>query len=248
MMKTVYLAACAAALTATPALAQQEITSRPSIVVVGEGSAERAPDTFRVTADVEGRGATQVEAVRALSEARERVGEGLERLAGLERARVATGSPQVQPTHDPDCGRERYGDTENCPITGYRAAMNLTLEGAPVERAGDAVSLAAERGARNARLDSTTLADDRALQAEANAAAFADARRQADALAQASGQRIVRVLRVQDPGARPFGVAGIESVQDIVVTGSRIQASVPLNVAPPPARIDARLTVVFEIE
>ncbi len=247
-MKTMYLAAFAAVLTATPALAQQEITSRPSIVVVGEGRAERAPDTFRVTADVEGRGATQVDAVRALSEARERVGEGLERLAGLERARVTTGSPQVEPTHDPECGRERYNDSANCPITGYRAAMNLTLEGAPVERAGDAVSLAAERGARNARLEAAILADDRELQAEANAAAFADARRQADALAQASGQRIVRVLRVQDPGARSFGAAGIDAVQEVVVTGSRVRPSVPLNVAPPPARIDARLTVVFEIE
>lgn len=247
MMKMLYLAACAAALTATPALAQQEITSRPSIVVVGSGGAERAPDTFHVSAEVEGRGATQVEALRALAEARERVGEGLARLEGLERAQVTTDAVRVEPTHGPGCGRDDYGEPVDCPIAGYRAAMSLTLEGAPVERAGDAVSLAAERGARNARMQSTSLRDSSVLQAEANAAAFADARRQADALAQASGQRIVRVLRVQDPGSRPFGLS-IADTQDIVVTGMRVQPTVSLSIAPPRVRIDARLTVVFEIE
>lgn len=246
-MKPIF-AAAAILLTATPVLAQDRLSDRPSIIVVGEGEAEQAPDTFRVMADVEGRGATQVDALRHLAGTLDRLGADLQRLEGLQTARLSTGLPQVEPTHAADCNSQRYGgDQDNCPVTGYRAAMSVTLEGAPIARAGDAVSLAAERGARNARLESVYLASDRGLQAEANQAAFADARRQADALAQASGQRVVRILRIQDPGARNYESSATQ-IDEVVVTGSRIRPSVSLNVAPPPVHVTSRLTVVFEIE
>lgn len=241
-------AAAVLLLTGAPALAQDEITSRPSIIVVGEGRAEQAPDTFRVVADLEGRGATQVDALRQLAGTQDRLSADLQRLEGLETARLSTGLPQVEPTHSADCTGQRYGgDEDNCPVTGYRAAMSVTLEGAPIARAGDAVSLAAERGARNARLESVFLAEDRGLQSQANQAAFADARRQADALAQASGQRVVRILRIQDPGTRTYAAPTMQ-IDEVVVTGSRIRPSVSLTVAPPPVRVTTRLTVVFEIE
>jgi len=232
---------------ASPALAQDELSSRPAIVVMGEGQAEAQPDTFRVTADLEGRGATQVQALRELSEAHDRVG-AIAVLEGLDRARLTTSNPQITPTRDPSCGGRDYGDgREDCPITGYVARMGLVLEGAPIARAGDAVSLAAERGARNAAVSDVFLADDAALRAEANRAAFADARRQADTLAQASGQRIVRMLRLQDPGVRAFDAPRAD-VQEFVVTGSRIRPTVSLDLAPPPVRVAARLAAVFEIE
>lgn len=246
-MKPIF-AAAVILLAATPVLAQDRLSDRPSIIVVGEGEAEQAPDTFRVMAEVEGRGATQVDALRQLAGTQDRLSADIQRLEGLQTARFSTGLPQVEPTHAADCPGQRYGgDQDNCPVTGYRAAMSVTLEGAPVARAGDAVSLAAERGALNARLESVYLASDRGLQSQANQAAFADARRQADALAQASGQRVVRLLRIQDPGARSYG-SPTTQIDEVVVTGSRIRPSVSLNVAPPPVRVTARLTVVFEIE
>jgi len=245
-MKPIFAAAIL--LAATPAFAQDGgLSNRPSIVVVGEGEAQQAPDTFRVIAEVEGRGATQVDALRQLAATQDRLSADIQHLEGLQTARFSTGLPQVQPTHAADCGQRYGGDEDNCPVTGYRAAMSVTLEGAPIARAGDAVSLAAERGARNARLDAVYLAADRGLQAQANQAAFADARRQADALAEASGQRVVRILRIQDPGARNYGSPTTE-VEEVVVTGNRIRPAISLNVAPPPVRATARLTVVFEIE
>ena len=160
--------AVAAALfaTATPAAAQ-DLDARPSITVVGRGHVETAPDTFQLTAELQGRGADQVAALRALAEAQRRVAE-VERLNGLRTARLTTSAPNVTPSFDPACGTQGYGrDTGDCPVVGYVASISLALEASPVERAGDALSLASERGARNARIDSFFLKDDQAQSAAA---------------------------------------------------------------------------------
>lgn len=242
-------AAVAALMLATPALAQEGDSARPSITVLGQGHVETAPDTFRLTAELQGRGADQVTALRALAEAQMRVSD-IEKLEGLRSGRLTTGAPSVTPTFDPQCGAQGYGrDTEDCPVVGYVAATSLTLEAAPVERAGDALSLASERGARNARVESFFLKDDEAQSVEAQRAAFADARRQADGLAAAAGQRIVRVLRLQNPNAdRLAARAGFADVQEIVVTGMRAAPAVSLDVAPPPVRTEAQILATFEIE
>jgi uncharacterized protein YggE len=248
-MKIVLQALVAAAL-ATSAAAQDDITTRPSIVVVGEGLAEQAPDRFRVSAEVRGSDTTQVEALRALARSQASVTEGLRELEGLETAAITTSGTSVEPVRPPRCN-ERYDDdgSVDCQITGYLARMSIDLEGSPVERAGDAVSLASERGAQSARLDSFDVSDRAALQARANELAFLDARQQAEAVAAASGQRVTRILRIAQPGARNVGSIDDEGqVEEIVVTGSRMRPTVSLEVAPPPATATARLTVVFEIE
>jgi uncharacterized protein YggE len=241
-------AALAASMLAMPAMAQ-EVEARPSITVVGRAHVESPPDSFRITAELEGRGGDQVAALRALSAVQSRVSD-IEKLEGLERARLTTGAPGVSPTFDPRCGEGGYNrDRENCPVVGYVASIALTLEAGPVARAGDAVSLASERGARNASVQGFYLADDAGQTADAQRAAFADARRQADTLAAAAGQRIVRVLRLQNPDSARFagGIAGY-AVEEVVVTGNRIRQTVSLDVAPPPIRTEAQIVATFEIE
>ena len=241
-------AAIAALMLTTPALAQDSPADRPSITVVGEGRVETPPDRFRVTAEIEGRGTNQVAALRALATVQTRISD-VEKLEGLRTARLTTGAPKVTPTFDPQCGANDYRrDTDSCPIVGYVASTSLTLEAGPVARAGDALSLASERGARNARVESFYLADPAAQSLAAQRDAFADARRQADALAAASGQRIVRILRLQDPDAQRGGGMADGYRDEIVVTGSRIQPAVRLDVAPPPVRTEARVLATFEIQ
>ena len=240
-------AAMAFSMLALPAMAQ-EIEARPSITVIGRGHVETPPDSFRMTAELEGRGADQVAALRALSAVQSRVGE-VEKLEGLKRARLTTGAPSVSPTFDPQCGGDRYNrDADACPVVGYVASLAVTLEAGPVERAGDALSLASEQGARNASVQSFYLAEDASQTADAQRAAFADARRQADTLAAAAGQRIVRVLRLQNPDADRFATGYVaNALAEVVVTGSR-RPSVALDVAPPPVRTEAQIVATFEIE
>ncbi|MDP2763231.1 MAG: SIMPL domain-containing protein [Brevundimonas sp.] len=251
-MKSFACIAVAATVLALPATAQDSFANRPTIVVTGSSEVETKPDQFEVSISIEGRGATQVEALRALATAQSHQMESLPKLSGLTAGRVTTGDITVGPNHDPDCGTGEYDrDTSDCPIIGYSVGSNLTFTGSPAERAGDAISLASELEAVRARLNDYDLVDMRALQDAANRAAFADAERQARMLAEASGRRIVRILRIQDPSARVIDVLAQSpgEIGEVVVTGSRIQsAAVSIAVAPRPVTASARVTVVFEIE
>lgn len=244
-MKTIILALTAQLAITAPVLGQT--SPRPAIVVVGAGHAEAQPDTFTAIARLSGKGADQVAALRSLSEAQTRLGSDLQALDGVEALAVSTSRVSVSPVHG-SCEQDRYGEQrEDCPVTGYVAAVDIQARGTPVSQAGAVVSLIAERGAESVTLDQFDLADRDALDAEASRLAFADARRQADRIAAASGQRITRVLRVEDPQNR-IGAIEVGRAEDVVVTGSRIRPTVDLSVSPPPVIVRKQLSVVFEIE
>ncbi len=246
-MKSFACIALAATAFALPAAAQDSFADRPTIVVTGNGRASAQPDTFSVDASVRGRGATQQEALLSLSVAQGRLIEAWPRLEGLQRGRVTTGHIALDTLHDPECEENARQDAE-CPILGYFATSALTLEGVPAERAGDAISLASELGATTARLDEYSLSNSEALRAEADRSAFADARAQAQRLSEASGRRLVRILRIQDPSAPRYGVSEAMEIDEVVITGSRIRQAVSIAVAPEPVEMTARVFVVFEIE
>ncbi len=248
-MRFLLSAIAALALTATSATAQDLPNDRQTIVVVGEGVAERIPDIFSINVSIQGRGADQVTALRALAGIQTRVSTGLSQLRGLTHSEITTGSLEVEPTFSADCQNDSYRDYEglgDCEPTGFAASNSLTLTAGPVERAGDALSLASELGARSAVFSGGQLSDRTALQAAARQAAYADAVRQAEALATASGQRIVRPLRIVAENYRPARLAA-QTIQEIVVTGSRAP-TVAIDVAPPPIRETMQLSVIFEVE
>lgn len=250
-MKTLACITIAAAAVAWPVAAQVFAPNlpadRPTIVVVGSGSAERAPDTFSVKAAIEESGVNRDAALRAMDATQTRLMQGLVDMEGLTAVRLETEAFSVMPVMDPAC-EQPYGRDRDCPVVGYKATMPLLIVASPVARAGDAVSLASELGAASASLEDFSLTDTRELTSQANRAAFADAEQQARALADASGQRILRVLRVSDANARIYATAGLVAPEEVVVTGSRIRASVPITVAPPPVRVQSSISVVFEIE
>jgi uncharacterized protein YggE len=248
-MKTLACIAVAATALAVPAAAQDSFANRPTIVVTGNGRASAQPDTFTVDASVRGRGVTQNEALRSLAEAQGRLIAAWPKLEGLARGRVTTGNIALDTLHDPECEQNARRD-EECPVLAWFATSELTLEGMPAERAGDAISLASELGATTARLDDYSLSSPEALRAEANRAAFADAQVQAERLSQASGRRLVGILRIQDPSAPRYGdnVGEAMDIDEVVVTGSRIRQAVSIAVAPEPVETTARVIVVFEIE
>jgi len=238
------------ALLVTPAsaLAQDRAEEISTIVVTGEGIGEALPNVFTVNASAQGRGETQAAALRQLAEKQSRLLEQWAQLDGLTEARATTGDISIEPRRDPGCeGAARRDDT--CPVVDYIAYSAVTLRGAPADRAGDAVSLASDLGAVRAGLGEYIFSDRRSLREHANRAAFEDARRQATLLADASGRRLGRIVRIQDPSAARYN-AGDEATQidEIVVTGSRVRPAVSIEAAPEPVRVNARITVVFEIE
>lgn len=250
MMRSATLAALFLA-SACPASAQQALSGPPSILVTGSAEVEAQPDQFQITIGVQGRGATQVEALRDLSVVQARMMEALPTLSGLSRSTVTTGEIALEPMFDPACGAGAYDrNTDDCPVVGYNVASAMTFRGSPAERAGDALSLASELGAGSARIRDYSVSDMRALQDAANRAAFADAERQARMLSDASGRRIVGILRIQDPSSRVIGTEeSAGNLEEVVVTGSRIRgAAVSIAVSPEPVTASSRVTVAFQIE
>lgn len=256
-MRIVALALMAGAF-ASPAWAQDPRPDSASITVVGTARLERPPDRFRIVAEIDGRGTTQVDALAQLAGRQADVAAGLNRLEGLTVAELTTGKPTVRPVRQSGCESD-YRQEGTCPITGYLGETSVVLEGAPVERAGNAVSLAAEKGATSASIQGFFLSDSSALRAEADESAFTSARQQADRLARASGQRIVRILRIQDPDAmRSPGYGGltvdVDELADRVPLGRTVTdfafmaPRVLLDVTPEPVAVSSSLVVVFEIE
>ena len=250
-MKSILLAAVAVLFVATPAVAQQALSGPPTILVTGSGEAEAQPDQFTISLSVMGRGATQIEALQSMAAIQNRMMETLPALEGLTRSGITTGNTALETVYDPACNTDDYrGDPEDCPVVGYSVTSPLTFRGSPAERAGDALSLAAELGAGSARLNSYSVTDLRTVQDAANRAAFMDAERQARMLSEASGRRIVGILRIQDPSARLIGNSEDESVVvDFLATTSRSRSpSVSIAVVPEPVKATSRVTVAFQIE
>ena len=243
-------AACGALMLATaPALAQE----RTTVVVVGEGQAETPPDRFVLDAEIEGRGADQAEAVRRMTESHTTVSDAVTRLRGLTSVEVTTGLPEVTPIYESGCNPAAFGRGAPCPINGYVASMALNLEAGPAERAGDAVSIAAERGARSVRLSRYALSDEAAAQRNALRDAYADARRQAEDIAAASGGRIVAVVRADaTPDNRRtsalIGANFIDPDSDWVSYAEAQSPTTGISVSPEPIRTVRRLTVTFAVE
>ncbi|CAN7385469.1 SIMPL domain-containing protein [Brevundimonas sp. LjRoot202] len=248
-MKTLTcITALVLAAASAPAFAQDRIAEPSTIIVTGEGMGEAQPDVFVVDAAAQGRGATQAEALRALAGVQARLLDGWPRLEGLTQAEATTGATSIEPRRDPQC-EENARREEHCAVLGYVASTAISLRGAPAERAGDALSLASDLGANSARLDEYVLSNRQALRESANRAAFEDARRQATLLAEASGQRLGRIVRIQDPSAARYNSDDeATQIDEIVVTGSRIRPGVSLEAAPDAVGVSARITVVFEIE
>lgn len=224
----------------------------PVVIAHGEGSARRQADIYLVGGTMEGRGASQVEALEALVALQTRVQGALETM-DINAIEVRTGDLGVVPTYPSMCDDEGRARTAQavCDVTGYSATLQVVVRVQPAVRAGDVVSLMSELGVRYAGLEGARLSSRTELQREAAAHAFTAARAEAEVMAAASGGRLGRVLRVQDSRAS----YGRRDTDAIVVTGSRVTreglvASAPtvsVEIAPPDIEEEVDVTVVFEL-
>jgi uncharacterized protein YggE len=238
-------------LSASGAAAQPPIPeSEPVIAVVGAAEVSRAADWYDLTVSLRGDGATQLDALRALSAAQDAMRQGVGGLEGVTRAEIRTREARLTETYSPECERESRDresrrPRDQCRPTGFIASTDSVVRIRPANRAGAALSLAGQRGAVAVRTEEAGVDDPAALRQAAVEAAVAAARRQAEAAARAGGVALGPVLRVIDSQART--VSRIDEVDAVVVTGSRVRAAVSLTLDPPPVTETARVTVVFRI-
>ncbi len=237
-------------LIAAAVAADEPAKNVPTIVVEGFGSVKSPPNVADLSFDIDGEGKTTEQALTALV-AKSKSVEGA--LRSLDPAlELHSESVRVTTVRGNDCKEDRYDDDEvhlsagPCAIQGYVATQDFDVRTLKVADAGTMVGLAGSQGARNPKIDSFTIANDRDARRQAIAAALTDARTKAQAIADASGTHLGEVRTINLDNANLRG-------QEIIVTGSReVSANapvriIPLDVKPSPVETTARVTVAFAI-
>jgi uncharacterized protein YggE len=190
-MKQLFGAVLACALM-SPLLAQQPPVS--SIRVTGDSQVTAKPDRVQIDIGVTTHAEHSQEAATENARQVETVLNAVKKAAGPT-AVLKTVNYSLSPTY-------RYQNGHEPTLTGYSAAniVQVTLD--DLTKISNVIDAAAQAGANNVRGISFTLRDQDAVHADALRKAAAKARADADVLAAALGLKIVRVLSVEETGAR----------------------------------------------
>lgn len=186
------LLAATASAAAPPTPVQPSRGAPRTIRVDGEGHASAAPDVGVISLGVE---AVDPSLARATADANERMHRVL---AAVEAAGVA--AKDVRTTRYDVAIERPWQDGKPGPITGYRVSTAAEARVRDLGRLGEVVDRAVAAGSNavsGLRLDRADPAPERA---RALAAAFADARERAEALARAAGVRLGDVVSISEAG------------------------------------------------
>jgi hypothetical protein len=203
------LALAAAAFSAAPAAGQPERGERrqpfdsiPKLTVRGQSELNKPADQLRLQVGVVTEAPQAESALGDNSRKMQSVVEALKK-AGLGAGEYETGSFSLQPVYSQ---RPRAVTDDWQPkIVGYRASNTLNVRTKKLDMAGKLIQAANDAGANSIDSISFDLADPRTHRAEAIAAAAANARSDAAALAQAADLRLVRIIGISldDAGWQP---------------------------------------------
>lgn len=230
---------------------------QPVIMVVGEGTASVPAEYAEFTYGIRGEGKTTTEALKALSDTRTKVETGLNALDGAQGVELKSSELHIVEARGPGCGAgsQPYNimrpqlSAGDCAVVGYIVSLESSAKIVPADKAGNAMSLAAEDGATNVSLGQYGVRSRKALEDAAAKAAVEDAKQQAEAIAAAAGEKLGPLVSIQDSKTRAFGMG----LEQIFVTAQRLapprkMPSVPLALGPPPITQTADLAMTYAIE
>lgn len=126
-------------------------------------------------------------------------------------------------------------------ITGYTATNTVQATLDDIAKVGSVLDLAAKSGANQIQGVEFRLKDEGAARAEALRGASAEARKNAEALADALSVRIVRILSVEQQAPASF------QPYRAAMADAALEAS-PVPIEPRPVQIEATVNLTFEIE
>jgi hypothetical protein len=232
-MKTLLLLAVLTLLGAGAAAQEPaERLTPPSIRVSGEATVTAQPDQARIDIGVTTQAQTAQDAATKNAQRLETV------LAELRRAFGAAAEIKtVSYSLDPDYRYPKEGGKPT--ITGYTATNIVRVTLNDLTRIGQVIDAATQSGANYVQRLQFTLKDEQAAQSQALRAAVVKANAQADALAQALGLKIVRVLSVVESSG---GVQPI--MRDVALARAEAATSTPVE----PGAIEVRATVTLTVE
>lgn len=214
----------------------------PQLTVRGEAQLERPADQLHLRLGVVTNATEAAQAMQDNTRAMEAIIAGIQKL-GLDKSEYETGRFNVQPQYAP---HPRQPQPDWRPqITGYQVTNTLHIKTKKLERAGDLIQAATDAGANNVESIYFDLADQRKHRAEAIEEATRNAVADANVLAKASNQKLVRVLSVNlDNAFAPPPVPQYDRMARGMAAAE--MASAP-PIAPGDITVTASVTIVYEI-
>ncbi|OGG85898.1 hypothetical protein A2392_00615 [Candidatus Kaiserbacteria bacterium RIFOXYB1_FULL_46_14] len=167
-----------------------------SINVRGEGEVNAKPDIGSFSFSVTAEGA---DAATAQKDSAEKINSILTFLkeSGVEEKDIKNRDYFLNPKYRyeaVDCAMGMYCPPGNQVIDGYEVTQTVEVKVRDLDKAGDLITGAGERGATNLSQLQFTIDDESNLKAEAREAAIADAKEKANKLADSLGVKIVRMM------------------------------------------------------
>ncbi|HNP34235.1 MAG TPA: SIMPL domain-containing protein [Woeseiaceae bacterium] len=175
---------------AGPAAADGDVSERRSITVDGSGFASGTPDQAMFDAGVETMAATVIEASKQNQAA---VAQVMQALAakGIDKKDIQTSNYRIWPER-----RHEPGGNSEPVITGYRVSNSISVLVRKIDRLGEILGALTDAGSNSIGSIEFLIENNEALQESARAAAMADAKRKADALAKLAGVQLGEVLLI----------------------------------------------------
>jgi len=201
------------------------------ITVTGTGTAQAAPNEAQFSLGVTTKGSNAREALAANSARMERVIAAL-KSAGVSDKDIKTQDVSVGPGYD----------GENGSTSGYAARNSVSVRVRELDRSSAVLDAASRAGANEVYGPSLTRSNREAYEAKALESAFGNARKRAEALADAAGVKLGRVSSIVEGfggGPQPMWESARTAKAETAV-GSPIEAGTE--------EIQASVTVTFAIE
>jgi hypothetical protein len=223
----VALAGCGRAATTTTGTGATANT----VTASGAGTAQAAPDTAEMYFGVTTLSPNAKSALDDASEAGEQIASALKK-QGIADEDIQTQDVSVYPQTVDQDGKQV--------ITGYQASLSVRAKVRDISKLGEVISAANAAGANNVSGPTFSIGDPAPARAEAIDEAVADARKTAEAMAEAAGKRVGDVLSMSSSDAGSFPMA----------FGAAEEAGAARDVPIEPGQLDisASVVVVFALE
>jgi len=242
------------------------------VTVTGVGEIEVMPDRFVISGAVIKQDDDLTLAMNTLSEVVNQAEAKLAAVDGLTVSGFNFAAVNTTGVKDPECllfnaEADRFNQTlrddeerikhKICKDVTHQASLTFTYTGAPVDKAGHAISALTEAGAVRVSLNGFKVSDIENLELEAAARAIENAREKADRLAESGGASIkgVKNLAAYTPtyqyggaSAPVLATGGSGETTRLLDNKAEPKAVAPMNLKPGPQVVSASIQLEFIYE
>jgi len=207
--------------------------TKRTVTVIGTGEITVEPDAAYVNLGVQTRGKTAEEAQQENAKIYEQLNKVLFDQFKIENKDVKTVSFYVQPEY-------RYQEGKEPTITGYTATHTIRITYRDLDRIGELLDAATKAGVNQVNNVQFITEKSEEYELEAMKLAMENARRKAEVLAAAEGQKVKGVLQIAQQGA------GHVAYDTRNLAGVAYDMAAKTSVSPGEIVISTSVTVVYE--